>query len=147
MLNFFSTVILPLAGTFLVGALGWVLTHFALNPILRFYRLRELAHEIIEFHDNVSNKTDDETRYDGAVSEIRRIATQLRALHLTSNIAVLWYFRCLKYNPQIAGSALIGLSNSLNDTFGEKAGHRWDIQTALKLPLTYKTRPKLHDQK
>ena len=147
MLNFFTTVILPLAGTFLIGALGWVLTHFALNPILKFYRLRELAHELIEFNDNISNKTADETRYDDAVLEVRRIGTQLRALHLTSNIAMRWYFRCLNYNPQVAGSALIGLSNSLNDTFGEKAGHRWDIETALKLPLTYKTRPNLHEQR
>lgn len=145
MAEFILSTALPLIGTFSVGALGWLLTHFALNPILRFYRMRERALEVMEYNANVFSRETDEKGYDDAIDEIRRLGVQLRALHHASNRIFRWYFGRFGYNPKAAGSALIGFSNSLSDKSGGKAGNRWDAEKALNLPLNSKERPKLRE--
>lgn len=144
--NFIAGTVVPLIGTFAVGAMGWVLTHFCLKPILKFHRMRERAHETIEFTANVFDRPTDPERYDRACDEIRRLAAQLRALHLSTNWAVQIYFQIHGYELEEAGSAMIGLSNTLSDKTGERAGHRWDAEKALRLPLSYKTRPKIREK-
>lgn len=143
MTDFFANNVVPLILTFAVGAMGWVLTHFCLRPILKFHRLREQVHETIEFTANVSDRPTDPERYDRACDEIRRLAAQLRALHFSTNWVVRFYFQIRGYELEEAGSAMIGLSNRLSDKTGERAGHRWDAEKTLKLPLSYKTRPKI----
>lgn len=144
--DFFADTMVPLIWTFAVGAIGWVLTHFCLKPILKFHRLREKTHETLEFTANVYHRPTDPARYDQACDEIRRLAAQLRALHFSTNWAVRIYFQSRGFELGEAGSAMIGLSNTLSDKTGERAGLRWDAEKALKLPLSYKTRPEIREK-
>lgn len=141
MAEFFSENILPLFGTLLVGVAGY----FTINPIRRFYRLREKAHETIQFTANVFDPEKDEERYKEAHTEIRRLAAQLGALVDTASWPVRWYFRRCDYRPKDASAGLYGLSNTLSNRSGERAANQWDVEKALKLPLCYDTRPAPRD--
>jgi len=131
----FNTV-LPLLGTFAVGAFGWWVTHFIASPILRFYRLREEARESIFFTANVSTRLESDPKpYDDAVSELRRVAARLEALARTSSWLTRRFFVSFRYDPYKAALAITGLSNMLWTKDGTKTLMRHQAEVALRLPL------------
>lgn len=145
MWNFVVTVVLPVLGTLLIGALGWMLTHFIANPILKVSHLRERIHEALFFTANVSNRKIEPDRYDEAVGELRRLAARLSALEHSLTGPVSWFLKRRGFDLSTATGGITGLSNSLDDKSGIKAALRYDIEKSLKLPLSYQTRPTVRD--
>ena len=138
---FIADTILPLIGTFLVGAAGWFITHFLAGPILRFYRLRDRIWEELVFTANVRNSTHDESRYNKAADDLRRLAAELDAIRLSAPWPVRTFLSYRKYDLGGAFQGLIGFANTLADRKGERAANRFDIEKALKFPMTYDKRP------
>ncbi|HCS68945.1 MAG TPA: hypothetical protein DIW51_03140 [Rhodospirillaceae bacterium] len=141
MLNFVINTALPILGTFMIGAVGWISTNFVLNPILKFSQLREEINVALEYHANVSTDEVGTQRYLAACEEIRRLGTKMIAFHNTAHWAVHMYLDIRGFNLKTASGALIGLSNSMSDKGGGRAMFKWDVQTSLKLPTSYETRP------
>lgn len=146
MWDFIVDNVLPLVGTLMVGAIGWFVANYIGKPLIKFSRLREEIHEALFFTANVSNREIDPHRYDNAVSELRRLAARLNALEHSLNRFVRRYFSWRGLDLITAIGSITGLSNSLHDKTGEKAGLRYDIEKALKFPMTYETRPKIREK-
>lgn len=139
-------------GTFAVGGIGWLTTHFAAGPILALYKLRQRIHEEIEYTKNVgwihANGTIDpkeKDRFDEAVRELRRLMAQLSALNVASPNMLRWYLklRCLlsgrqSFDLDKAVKGLTGLSNSLADP-ADHTDFISQIEDALSLPCSYST--------
>ncbi len=127
--------------TLFLAALAWFAVRIIGPPFVRFFRLRSKTLETIDFTANVSNPDIDPARYDGASDALRGVGVQIGVLHETSPPPVPWALKRLGYDLAGAKAALIGLANSLSDKSGEKAACRWDIERALKFPLSYRDRP------
>ncbi len=128
---FFSMLI-----TAMVAIAAWFGTHFAGNPLIKFYSLRERIHQSLFFTANVG--TDDPVRYDRAVEELRRHAAALDALRVTLPFFPKWYLTGRRgYKLEEAVGGITGLSNRLYSETGEKAIHRDKIEIGLKFPRTY----------
>ena len=132
-------------GTIVGGILGWVARQYLAAPLERFNELRAHVSEALFFTANVSRRDIDPDRYDEAADELRRLAAQLRGLHDSSTKPVRWYFVWKGYELTEAIAALTGFSNSLSDKTGQKAMYRYDVEKALKLPLSYSVRPMPRD--
>lgn len=142
--SFLLERVAPVLGTLAVGAVGWYGTHYIVRPWLEFRELRKLVHESLIFFANVRDRAYDK-RYGDAETEFRKLAAKLSALNVSTSPLVARLFSIRGYDLPAAASALIGLSNQLDDTTGERAGLRFDIEKALRLPLTFAARPRVRD--
>ncbi|MBI2586658.1 MAG: hypothetical protein HYW28_12440 [Rhodospirillales bacterium] len=145
MWDFISNYVLPLIATFFVGMAGWFITHFVASPLLEFFRLRKLIHAELFFSGNISDRDSnpDDKDYHAAKSALRRLAARLDALVHSMNWIVRANLAWRKYDLDKASRSLLGFSNSLNGrTPPSKAQFRYDVESALKLPMSYQTRPK-----
>jgi hypothetical protein len=136
MWEFILNTVLPLIGTFAVGALGWFIANFVADPILRLSQLRRDVRESIFFTANIGQGTKPEF-YTPATTELRRLAARLDALSRDSSRLVRWWWKRRGYDLALAVSGLTGLSNSLSAVKGEKAICRHDIEKGLRFPLEY----------
>jgi hypothetical protein len=128
-------------GTIIGGIFAWVTRQYFAASLEQFRELRSHVSEALLFTANISRRDIDPDRYDEAVDELRRLAAQLKGLHDSSTKPVRWYFARKGYELPEAIAALIGYSNSLSDKTGQKGMHKYDVQMALKLPLSYPERP------
>lgn len=142
--EFLLEKVAPMVGTLVLGAVGWYGTHYIVRPWLEFRDLRKQVHESLIFFANVRDRTHDK-RYEQAETEFRKLAAKLSALNVSNSKFVRLLFSARGYNLTGASSALIGLSNQLEDTTGERAGLRFDIEKGLRLPLSFPTRPRVRD--
>ena len=131
--------------TLFLAALVWVTGRFFGKPCMRFFRLRTKARETMDLTANVSNWDMDPARYDNASEALRNVGIQIGALHETSLPPVPWVLKRLGYDLPGAMGALIGLSNSLGDKTGGRAQCKFDAEVALKLSLSYASRPGSRD--
>lgn len=138
-----STV--PVVTTFAVGGIGWGATHFVGAPLLGLRQLRRKIHVALFFTANISHRETDPGRYDQAVDELRRLAAELNALHHSATKVLKHYAGWMGYDLPRAVDGLTGLSNSLYDKEGRKAGFRFDVEDALDLPRSYSERPETRD--
>jgi len=121
--------------TAMVAVAAWFGTHFAGNPFIKFYLLREKIHESLFFTANVGA---DHPGFDKAVEELRRHGAALDAMRVTLPCFPKWYLiERQGFRLEDAVSGITGLSNSLGNTVGEKAIHRNKIEHGLNLPRTY----------
>ncbi len=129
-----------LSSLFLAG-LAWFAGQFFGVPFRQFFRLRTKARETMDLTANVSNRDIEPAKYDDAAKALRSVGVQIGALHETSPSLATWSFKRLGYDLPGAKGALIGLSNSLGDKTGGRAQCRYDAEVALKLSLSYASRP------
>ena len=138
--------VLSTIGVFALGGVGWVATSFVGQPFRRFFDLRnEVIHKTV-LYDNVkaSEKMtagdkveqlslDEEqlTRLREAQDVFRDLAARMRAFALNEPFAVglvsLW-----KYDPMTASTALLAVSNTLNQFGGNRAAAKGQLQKALR---------------
>lgn len=137
-----STILVPL----LLGCLGWFATQYFANPIVRFVEIKRKAHQLLFYTANVFGR--DDPRLANAVDDLRKVAAQISAFEATipAWLRLLFYRR--GYNLREAVGGFTGLSNSLaagpSDStapeaarmYEEKRLQRYQIENALKLPLT-----------
>ncbi len=128
--------VLPVIGTFALGAFGWFATHFVAEPLLHFTRLRREIYEDLVFTANVGAIVKDDL-IDDAMSKLRRDGAKLTALWHSTLPAVRRWWTSRGYNIEAAGGGLIGLSNSLTTENGQRAVFRNRVDKALKLPRDY----------
>jgi hypothetical protein len=134
---------------FVAGAIGgigsWFVTQFVAEPIRRFLGMRrEIVQHLLDF-ENVSAPRNDRgkitedfsnhnsARLRDAQSELRRLGTKMLSFAHTDALAtnlIRWLWR---YDAIKAGRSLIGLSHDLAVYGSERARHRQNIQTALRI--------------
>src|SRR5262245_27309086 len=133
MWSFMRDVALPLAGTFLVGAVGWWITHWIAAPIVALEKIRNEAREELYFHRNVSKDWKLE-KIDIASDALRRLAARIEAISMTG--VVQWYARLRGWDLSAARSAFQGFANVIGTTRDERAILSHEIETALGFPLS-----------
>ena len=135
-----SDMLIFLLGLLVGGPIGWFSSQFLGEPWKQFQKLRRRARATMDFTANISKREIDPEKYGSAVEEVRRVATDLGALHETISPPTRWVFRKLGYDLLQAKGALLGFSNSLSDKSGAKAEFRHKAEMALKLTLSYPNR-------
>jgi hypothetical protein len=137
-----STILVPLA----LGCIGWFATQYFANPLVRFVEIKRTAHELLFYTANVFGR--DDPRLEKAVDDLRKVAAQISAFDATLPAWLRWLFFRRGYNLKEAVQRFTGLSNLLaaapsgsgtseaTDTYNEKRLERYEIEKALKLPLT-----------
>jgi hypothetical protein len=136
MTNFFIDTLLPLAGTFAVGAAGWFIVNFFAEPLLDLSRLRREIHAAIFFTANVGEGSPS-AEIATAQTDMRRLAAQLDAVDNVALRPIKWVFKVLGRDLSRARGGLVGLSNSLTTTRGEKAICRHDVETGLRFNVEH----------
>jgi hypothetical protein len=143
---------LQIVGSAFAAAFAWIMLEFVGRPIRKFFDIRgEIIRKLVEFA-NVSAKFKairdkesgenleviDLTQYQldrlaQAEQVFRDLAAQMHAFSQNETFARWAVARILRYKPQKAAMALIGLSNSY-DTYGEtKAFQRKELYSALRI--------------
>jgi hypothetical protein len=121
-------VLVPVA----LGAIGWWVTNWLGNPLLKAYRLRSEAVELIFQTVNVGSTSDPDQVRD-AQSRLRSLAARLLATHASAIAPVRALLRLLCLDLIAAANASLALSNSFTEDDGSRAIHRRDIEVALAL--------------
>jgi hypothetical protein len=131
--QFILGTVLPVVGTIALGAIGWFLSQFLARPLVRFFDLRQQAHEQLFFTANVYSGTEEASRFERACEDLRRTAAQLSACEscMLSPLRRLIYSLGYDIGRTIRG--LTGLSNVL-ERHDEKAIFRHEVELGLKLP-------------
>ena len=147
-------VVLQVIGFFFAAAFAWITLEFVGRPLRKFFDLRgEIIRRLNEFA-NVRARLKEVPDSSGAIScdleemdlsavEIARLeeaqrtfrdlASQMQAFAQNETFAQYVAELLLRYKPQAASAALIGLSNSY-DTYGaSKARHRDNLRKALRI--------------
>jgi len=121
-----------LIASVLLGIVGWLATSFFAKPLLDFLNLRSQVLEEMFFTANV----DDEnmTVYESAKESLRRLGAKVQATDVRALRPLRWFLSKWGYNLGMAGSGLIGLSNSLN--VSGRHLHADKIEKGLRLPRT-----------
>jgi hypothetical protein len=122
-------VLFPVA----LGAIGWWVTNWLGNPLLRAYRLRSEAVELIFQTVNVGSRSDPD-QVNEAQSLLRSLGARLLATHASAIAPVRALLRLLSLDLIGAANASLALSNSFGQDDGSRAVHRRDIEIALALP-------------
>ena len=122
-------VVVPVAP----GGIGWWVTNWLGNPLLKAYRLRSEAVELIFQTVNVGSKSDPDQVRD-ARSLLRSLAARLLATHASAIAPVRGFLRLLSLDLIGAANASLALSNSFAEDDGSRAILRRDIEVALALP-------------
>ena len=133
MWGFIVDTVLPVAGAFAVGAIGWWVTHWIANPITEFERTRKAVREEMYYTRHVQKDWRND-RIEQAEDVIRRLAARIEAASASASKPVRWYFRCRRYDLPTAYSGLTGLSNAFRATTEERAISRYEVESALRLP-------------
>jgi hypothetical protein len=131
MWSFIRDVALPLAGTFLVGAVGWWITHWIAAPVVALEKIRREAREELYFYRNVSKDWKPE-KIDAASDALRRTAARIEAMSMAG--VVRWYSRLRGWDLGAARSAFQGLANVLGTNRDEKTIVCHEIEVALGFP-------------
>jgi hypothetical protein len=129
--------LLSLIGTIAVGAAGWCATNFLARPLLRVYELRERVWEELLFTANVSMF--DEPDYAESVQKLRRFSVQASALDCAWPSYLRRSLALAGIDLTKAARGLLGLSNTLGTSDGQKIEFREQIGVALRLPRTLPT--------
>ena len=137
------SVLLKLLGSFALGALAWLLTHYVAGPILELRRLRQAVHEELLYTANIGwvnfngrLAENEKGRHDQAVRDVRRLAAKISALAATWPWVARWYLIWPeKLDLSAATTGLIGLSNSIDPA--HRVQFRTQTETALRLPRSY----------
>lgn len=121
------------------GAIGYWITTFVMQPILRFRNIRNKVLMDFIYYAQVRNADglNDEMKalYRERVLENRKSSAELSAAILDLPFWYLGYLRCIKQNPSRAASHLIGFSNT---TDNDKS-HSLEISIRRKLGLPEET--------
>jgi hypothetical protein len=136
-------------GILALGAVGWFATSFIARPLMHFIELRgEVIYRMVlyanvraRWHERpddtmVANELSDEEdkRLDEAQDIFRELAARMRAFALNEPFAV----RIVKrwYDPLEASTALLGVSNTLERTGGNRAKKQEALEKALGFRTT-----------
>jgi hypothetical protein len=108
-------------------------TNWLGNPLLKAYRLRSEAVELIFQTMNVGSQSDPD-RVKEAQSLLRSLAARLLAVHASAIAPVQALLRLLSLDLIGAANASLALSNSFTQDDGSRAIHRRGVEDALRLP-------------
>jgi hypothetical protein len=134
--RFIIDPVLPLIGTFLVGALGWWVTHWIARPILELEKTRQQTYELLRFYRHLS-KDWNAVKIGEAEDKLRSMAARTDAASVTASKLVRWYCRYFRgWDLAKAQSALHGLSNVCGTTRDEWIILLHDVEVALRFPLS-----------
>ena len=145
MLNILENVVSSVAGTLILGAIGWFFVHKIANPIIDITRLRKKVHEELFYTANAgwngTNMSDAEKdRLKETQESLRRLAAKISAIHISWPRYLIFYLKWKGFNPDKAAKGLTGLSNSVFSDRKEiplRAQFRTQIEEALNLPRSY----------
>jgi hypothetical protein len=135
MWGFIQDPILPLMGTFAVGAFGWWVAHWIAGPIVAFERTRRDVREALYLYWHAAKDWHPD-KVDQAEDELRRTAARIEAASVTSSGLVRWYFKWRRWDLAEARSALHGLSNVMGTSRDERTVLRHRIEVALRFLLS-----------
>lgn len=132
-------------GVFALGGIGWLVASFVGQPFRRFFDLRnEVIHKGV-LYANV--RAAQQARADGTVEPVdlgegdltrlreaeeafRDLAARMRAFALNEPLAV-WLVSLWQFNPMVASTALLSVSNTLNSYGGERAAAKSKLENTL----------------
>jgi hypothetical protein len=115
-----------------LGVFGWFATSFIAKPLLDCINLRNQVLEEMIFTANVNDEK--MQVYGKSVESLRRLGAKVQATEVTATPLLRLCISKLGYNLSVAGSNLIGLSNSLN--VPGRHIHADKVEKGLRLPLT-----------
>jgi hypothetical protein len=142
------TTIGTMAGTFLIGVLGWFVSSFFGGPLRKFFdlrgevvrqmarfanvpaRWRELPDDMLERVEPAPSKEDEE-RLNEAKKVLRDLASQMKSFALNEPFAMR-VLTWLRYDPVSAGGGLFGLSEGFDRYGNSKHSARKKIEEALR---------------
>ena len=113
------------------GFIGGVFGSFVVNPLVQFYDLRRRVRSRMHYIAPLEGPD-----LQNARDTLRSLSTDLLAFAETQP-RVVKLLRQRGYEPELAARSLLGFSNSLAVTSGDKALFREQIEQSLKLPLSY----------
>lgn len=116
------------------GTLAYLVPNFWMKPILRYLDIRHEVTADLVFYANVLHETiiGDELKKRAKERRVsnRKHASEFVACYYRLPFWYKWILRLRKESPLDASSALIGLSNSSNDTY---AVHERRLRSALRV--------------
>jgi hypothetical protein len=128
-----------LLGGVIGGIASWLFVDFITRPIHHFRQMRAEIFERIQYYDNLPVRErgtileDSEgERAEEAMKNLRQLGVQMLSFAATETIAM-WLIQWRGYNPKDAGHSLIAYSNTIMIAGGERAVHRTNILTALRI--------------
>lgn len=122
--------------TIVFGGVGWGVTHFLAQPLIRFYERRGQAQEALFFYANLSGMTTETEHAEEAHREYRRAAARLEASAVELLPPASWFVRWRGFDLARATRGLTGLSNSVLLTDGSMtAFHRIEARKGLRLAV------------
>jgi len=126
--------IAPAAAGFVGGVIAWFLTNFWGRPLVRFWDLRQKAHEAIFYYSNLS-VANDVARVKQGSARLRRLAARMSALQIAVPKFLAWLLRLRGYDLRGASIWLAALSATLGRQDAWEIEHRVKSQRALRLPV------------
>jgi hypothetical protein len=121
------------------GIASWFFVDFIARPISHFRQIRAEIFEYVQYYSNLPAhergtvlQGDQGGRADEAVKTLRQLGTRMLSFAATETPA-LWLIQWRGYKPKDAGNSLIGYSNTIMVTGGEREVHRANILAALRI--------------
>jgi hypothetical protein len=121
-----------IAASAVAATIAWIVTNFFAEPLLSFYKRRRAIHESLLYSANVSHDVSSKEDYLAVYAKLRRHAAAINALEETAPALIKYWLHIRKFNLKVAGTALIGLGNSLSSDDGVRGKFRRQLQKALR---------------
>ena len=122
-----------------LGAGGWWLTHWVINPILDIHRVRKRVHEELVYYAHIGAGAAAEDAPKMAAA-FRRLAAELLREREAATWLVRAYLSVRRLDLEQSARGLIGLSHMLADAGGKQAAAPDAIAHGLLLPLSNQDR-------
>jgi hypothetical protein len=121
------------------GIASWFFVDFVTRPIRHFRQMRAEIFERIQYYDNLpvhdrgtALEGDEGKRAEEAMKTLRQLGARMLSFAATET-TVVRLIQWRGYKPKDAGNSLIGYSNTIMIKGGERAVHRTNILTALRI--------------
>jgi hypothetical protein len=128
-----------LLGGIIGGIASWFFVDFITRPIRQFRQMRAEIFERIQYYGNLPVhdrgtvlEGNEGERAEEAMKILRELGVRMLSFAATETIAM-WLIQRRGYKPKDAGNSLIGYSNTIMIKGSERAVHRTNILTALRI--------------
>jgi hypothetical protein len=129
-----------LLGGAIGGIASWFFVDFIARPVRHFRQMRAEIYECMQYYGNVPahelgtvfEGSDKGERAEEAMKTLRQLGARMLSFAATESTAM-WLIQWRGYKPKDAGNSLIGYSNTIMITGGERAVHRANILAALRI--------------
>lgn len=128
-----------LLGGAIGGIASWFFVDFITRPIRHFRQMRAEIFERIQYYGNLPVhergtvfEGNEGERAEEAMKTLRQLGARMLSFAATETTAM-WLIQRRGYNPKDASNSLIGYSGTIMIAGGERAVHRTNILTALRI--------------